>query len=163
MSCAQDMKKGKLRDYPLDIFWNYGARLFAFHSTRKPPAPAAAAAARMRVRARERGGHVTRAREKTAVTLPAHVRGREGGWSRDRGARGAGMIPKTWENPKHEHPELKAFGARAPPPSPVLTGRAASLVPVLTGRAASLVPVQIGRASLPMATLPWPRDPPVAT
>jgi inorganic pyrophosphatase len=40
----QDMKKGKLRDYPLDIFWNYG------------------------------------------------------------------MIPKTWENPKHEHPELKAFG-----------------------------------------------------
>jgi inorganic pyrophosphatase len=20
----QDMKKGKLRDYPLDIFWNYG-------------------------------------------------------------------------------------------------------------------------------------------
>jgi len=40
----QDMKKGKLRDYPLDIFWNYG------------------------------------------------------------------MIPKTWENPKAEHPELKAFG-----------------------------------------------------
>jgi len=40
----QDMKKGKLRDYPLDIFWNYG------------------------------------------------------------------MIPKTWENPGEEHPELKAFG-----------------------------------------------------
>lgn len=40
----QDMKKGKLRDYPLDIFWNYG------------------------------------------------------------------MIPQTWENPKAEHPELKAFG-----------------------------------------------------
>jgi len=44
----QDMKKGKLRDYPLDIFWNYG------------------------------------------------------------------MIPKTWENPKHEHPELKAFGDNDP-------------------------------------------------
>ena len=24
----QDMKKGKLRDYPLDIFWNYGASDF---------------------------------------------------------------------------------------------------------------------------------------
>jgi hypothetical protein len=23
----QDMKKGKLRDYPLDIFWNYGMAL----------------------------------------------------------------------------------------------------------------------------------------
>nr|CAI77906.1 pyrophosphatase [Guillardia theta] len=44
----QDMKKGKLRDYPLDIFWNYG------------------------------------------------------------------MIPQTWENPKHEHPELKAFGDNDP-------------------------------------------------
>jgi len=44
----QDMKKGKLRDYPLDIFWNYG------------------------------------------------------------------MIPKTWENPKAEHPELKAFGDNDP-------------------------------------------------
>ncbi|KAJ1472923.1 inorganic pyrophosphatase, partial [Baffinella frigidus] len=44
----QDMKKGKLRDYPLDIFWNYG------------------------------------------------------------------MIPKTWENPNHSHPELKAFGDNDP-------------------------------------------------
>jgi len=44
----QDMKKGKLRDYPLDIFWNYG------------------------------------------------------------------MIPKTWENPKAEHPEMKAFGDNDP-------------------------------------------------
>jgi inorganic pyrophosphatase len=44
----QDMKKGKLRDYPLDIYWNYG------------------------------------------------------------------MIPKTWENPKAEHPEMKAFGDNDP-------------------------------------------------
>jgi hypothetical protein len=71
----QDMKKGKLRDYPLDIFWNYGQwildcpQLCSSYSIRS-----------------------------SAIRF----------WSPSSDIElNAGMIPKTWENPGEEHPELK--------------------------------------------------------